>query len=144
MYFQVLGKNLETMVRCGNWAAAHCIKVIFWFSNSFKMHHFTAERLHDARHLRLPSLSSSFASLAVKEPVLRIVCNCRERPESLSEVQTSTKYEHRSGLWFTHSFELYFCNRRVTCCWSALFSYVNILCDLLREIEMNCLVKTFQ
>jgi len=23
---QVLGKNLETMVRCGNWAAAHCIK----------------------------------------------------------------------------------------------------------------------
>ena len=41
------------------------------------MHHFTAERLHDARHLRLPSLSSSFASLAVKEPVLRIVCKVK-------------------------------------------------------------------
>ena len=30
LYFQVLGKNLETMVRCGNWAAAHCIKVLMF------------------------------------------------------------------------------------------------------------------
>ena len=33
LLFQVLGKNLETMVKCGNWAAAHCIKV--WLFSCF-------------------------------------------------------------------------------------------------------------